>query len=102
MRLLTLIILQQCSKRGLFGFWMIFVLVIICFRLNEHKHNIRNQETNKSAIAKHFWENDPTFNFHSVKIVCKPNSVFELDFLEAYHIHKNHSNVVNYDFTILP
>ena len=24
-----------------------------CFRLNEHKLSIQNQETNKSAIAKH-------------------------------------------------
>ena len=66
----------------------------LCFRLNEHKLNIWNQETNKSVIAKHCWVNDPTFNFHSAKIVCKPNSVFELDFLEAYHIHNNINNVV--------
>ena len=38
------------------------------------------------------------FNFHSAKIICKPNSVFELDFLEAFHTHKNHNNVLNYDF----
>ena len=37
------------------------------FRLNEHKLNIRNQETNKSAIAKHYWENDHAFKFHSAK-----------------------------------
>ena len=28
--------------------------------INEHKLNIRNQETNKFAIAKHCWENDHT------------------------------------------
>ena len=36
------------------------------------------------------------------KIICKPNFVFKLDFLEAYHIHKNHNNVVNCDFAIPP
>ena len=74
----------------------------LCFHLNEHKLNDRNQETNKSAIAKHWWENDHTFNFHSAKVICKPTSVFKLDFLEAHHIHKNHNNVVNCDFTIPP
>ena len=38
----------------------------------------------------------------SYAIICKPASVFELDFLEAYHIHKNHNNVVNCDFAIPP
>ena len=67
----------------------------LCFHLSEHKFNIRNQETNKSAIVKHCWENYHTFNFHSAKIIGKPNSVFELDFFGAFHIHKNHNNVVN-------
>ena len=70
------------------------------FLLNEHKLNIRNQETNKFAIAKHCWERDHTFNFHSAKIICKPNSVFELNFLEAFHIHKNLNNFVPCDFAI--
>ena len=43
----------------------------LIFRLNEHKLNIRNQETNKSAIAKQCWENDHTFNFHSAKIILQ-------------------------------
>ena len=73
---------------------------VVCFHLNEHKLSIQNQETNKSAIAKHSWESDHTFNFHSAKIICKPSSVFELDFLETFHIHKNHNNVVKCDFPI--
>ena len=47
----------------------------LCFRLNEHKLNIRNQETNKSAIAKNCWENDHIFNFYSAKIICKPTDM---------------------------
>ena len=47
-------------------------------------------------------ENDCTFIFHFAKIICKPNSVFVLDFLEVFHIHKNHNNVVNCDFSITP
>ena len=80
------------------------VHITLCFRLNEQKLNIRNQETFKSAIVKHYWEieNDQTFNFHSDKIICKPNFVFELVFFEAYHTHKNHKNVFNYDFATPP
>ena len=66
------------------------------------KSTKRNKETNKSAIVKHCWVNDHTFNFHSAKIICKLTSVFELDFLEAYQIHKNHNNVINCDFAIPP
>ena len=72
------------------------------FFLNEHKLNIRNHETNKSALAKQSWVNDQTFNFHSAKIICKPTSVFEFDFLEVFHIHKKYNNVVNCDFVIPP
>ena len=43
-----------------------------------------------------------TFNLHSVKVICKPNSAFELEFLEAFHIHKNHNNVVNCNFASPP
>ena len=49
---------------------------------NEHKLSIWNQETNKSAIAKHCWENDHTFNFHCTQIICKSNSVLKLNFLK--------------------
>ena len=59
---------------------------------------IRNQKTNKSAIAKHSLENDHILNFHSAKIICKPNSVFEIVFFEAFHVHKKHNNVVNCNF----
>ena len=54
------------------------------------------------AIAKNYLENSQTFNFHYPKIIYKPNSIFELDFFEAFHIHKNHNNVVNCDFVIPP
>ena len=70
------------------------------FMFIDHKLNIRNQETKISASAKHFWENDYTFNFDSVKIISRPNSIFEPDFLEAFHIHKNHNNVAKYDFAM--
>ena len=73
----------------------------LCVCLNEHKLDIHNQEINKSPIAEHCRENDHTFNFHSAKIICKPTSVFELDFLDAYYIHKNHNNV-DCDFAISP
>ena len=56
----------------------------LCLRFYVHKLNIRNQETNKTTMTKHCWENDHTFNFYSAKIICKPNSMFELDFLEAF------------------
>ena len=65
----------------------------LCFHLYEHKLNVKHSESNKSAIAKHCWENDCTLNFHSAKIIYQPTSVFKLDFLEVYHIHKNHNSV---------
>ena len=70
------------------------------FCLYEHKLSFRNQETNKTAIAKPFWENEHTFNFDSTKNFCKPNASFQLDFLEAFHILKNDNNVVNCDFVL--
>ena len=74
----------------------------LCFRLYQHKLCIRNQETNKPVISKHCWENDHFFNFNSAKNICLLYSIFELDFLEAFHAHKIRNNIVNYDFAILP
>ena len=47
--------------------------------------------------------NGQTFNFDYGKIICILDSSFELDFLEAFHVHKKHKNVVNCDlaFSIL-
>ena len=56
----------------------IFICIInvlrkmVHFRLNEHKFNILNRETKKSAIAKHCRENDHTFNFTLPKLFASP------------------------------
>ena len=71
---------------------------IDCFHLQEHKPSIQNQEINKSAVAQHCRVNGHIFNFQSNKSICKPNSTFELDFLEAVHTYKNHNNVINCGF----
>lgn len=42
------------------------------------------------------------FDFNSTKIISKPSSIFEFNFLEVFHIYKNYKNAVNYDFTIAP
>ena len=62
--------------------------------------NIRCQENNKSAVAKHCMGNNHTFNFDSAKIVFRPISTLELDFFEGFHFHKNHYIVDNCDFAI--
>ena len=72
------------------------------FHLCEHKLNIWHQETNKSTTVKHCQDIDRTFNFDSGKIACKLNFIFELDFFETFHIHKNHNNVGNCNFAIHP
>ena len=54
------------------------------------------------AAAKRCLENNHTSIFHSAKIISEPNSIFELDFLEEFQIHKNHNNVFNYNFGIPP
>ena len=75
-----------------------------CFNAVIFKYKVVNNfnriKINKSVFSKHCWGNDHTFNFHSAKIICKTNSVFDLDFLEAFHVHKNHNNVVNCDFSM--
>ena len=42
--------------------------------------------------------NDYNFNFDSGKVICRHNSILQFDFLEAFHILKNLTNVVNCDF----
>ena len=66
----------------------------------EHKFNIPHHQIDKLAIAKYCWENDHNFYFDSAEIICRPNSIFELDFLETFSIHKNHNNVLTCDFII--
>ena len=60
---------------------------------------IRNQETNKSAIAKHCWESDHTFHCNFDKSIYKANSVFKLDFLDV-SINKKCNNILNCNFAI--
>lgn len=42
------------------------------YRIKEHKQNIQKQETKNSAIVKHCWEMNHTFNSNSAKTISKP------------------------------
>ena len=69
---------------------------------NSFKHDFF---TNLSILSRwHTWQHQMKNITFGEKVLFEnyqlPTSVFELDFLEAYHIHKNHNNVVNNDFTI--
>ena len=56
-----------------------------------------------SIIANYCRENNHNFNSLSAKIICSPNSIFELDFLlEVFHIHVNYNNIVDCGFAIPP
>ena len=68
--------------------------------VNETKK--KKKKKKKSVIAKHCKENDHTLNFHSANIIYKQNVVSEHDFLDAFHIHRNHNNVFTCDFAIPP
>ncbi|MDI4567834.1 MAG: GIY-YIG nuclease family protein, partial [Mycoplasma sp.] len=65
------------------------------FRVKEHEAYVRKKETQKSSVAQHCWSENHTFNFSAAKIIQKTSSIGELDFLEAFHIHKNLSVLVN-------
>lgn len=58
------------------------------------------QNNNKTAISTFIWNINHTFDLNSSKITYKPNSIQDMDFLKAFHIHKNYKNVINYDFAL--
>ena len=71
------------------------------FRLKEHQNYVKNQDVNKSSIAQHCWNTNHNFNFTSAAIIQKCPSYLDLDFFEAFHIHKNSFNLVN-DTSMVP
>ncbi|KFM65867.1 hypothetical protein X975_12127, partial [Stegodyphus mimosarum] len=65
------------------------------FRVKEHEAYVRRKETQKSSVAQHCWSENHTSNSSAAKIIQKASSIGELDFLEAFHSHKNLSFLVN-------
>lgn len=57
-------------------------------RLKERENYVRKKELYKSDIAKHSWSSNHQLNFSEAKVIIKCNSNFDLDFYEAYNIHK--------------
>ena len=40
-------------------------------RVTEHQRMVKNMDTNKSAIAAHYWENNHIFNFDTARIIVR-------------------------------
>ncbi|KFM59771.1 hypothetical protein X975_01105, partial [Stegodyphus mimosarum] len=90
-------------------------LIYICqtkralkFRITEYEAYVRKKETQKSSVAQHCWSENHTFllpnysksifqchQFFCCQIIRKTSSIGEPDFLEAFHIQKNISVLVN-------
>lgn len=49
---------------------------------------VQRNETNKSVIAKYFWNLSDRFDFNVETILDKPYSIGESDILESFLINK--------------
>lgn len=55
--------------------------VALNFVLKNMNNVMQKQELNKSSIATHCWEKNPTFHFNLAKMITKPISIHEFNFL---------------------
>lgn len=67
------------------------------FSITDHQKYIQNQEINKSAIAKDWWEVKQSFAFSCVKIISKP-SMHEHSFFKWFNNYKKYNSVANCKF----
>ena len=67
-------------------------------RSSEHKHAVKNGDTDKNEISDHSWKNDHRFNFEEKSLIdCETNTVSRKD-KETIHsiVDKNHINSISY------
>ena len=67
----------------------------IATRVAEHQRYVKNQETTKSSIAQHCWNEEHHFRFSEAKIISSTQYPSSLNFLEAFLIHKYSHDLVN-------
>lgn len=65
------------------------------FRIKEHENNVKKCNIEKSSIAEHAWSNNHSFQFSSSELLQKSPDIHQLNFLEAWEIHKNRTKIVN-------
>lgn len=65
------------------------------FRIAEHINYVKKEETNRSSIAQHVWDTEHIFNFNSAVLLKKGLHPLDLDFYEAYFIHKQAGRLIN-------
>lgn len=71
------------------------------FRIKEHEKYVNECKINISSIAQHCWQCQHKFLFKQAKLIQKAQCPMELNTLEAFHIIKNKSRVVN-DMNVTP
>lgn len=65
-------------------------------RAKEHARNIKNEETTKSAVAKHFWEAKHSIELKP-ELLKSVTKVSQLNTAEKLYIFKHRANVLNED-----
>lgn len=66
-------------------------------RYAEHRNHFRNMDQEKSAVAKHMWENNHQFNESCLKLEKVVHDRFYLDAVESLIIHRNRDVMMNLD-----
>ena len=71
----------------------------IGIRFKEHIRSMKNQETDKSPIAEHFFEFN--HNINTIKLLKQVTNNQELNIREAIEMSKNKNNLLNWDLNPL-
>lgn len=65
-------------------------------RYNEHQCHRKNNDGDKSSVAKHMMENSHSIDRTSLKLVHRVDKFYELDAYESFYIHQNkNKNLMN-------
>lgn len=67
-------------------------------RAQEHKRCVRNRQTEKSAVALHYWEEGHEISFEP-KLLRKVTEKNKLDIWESIYMYQNKNNIFNTDLT---
>ena len=62
-------------------------------RIHEHKRDVYNPPDKWSALTKHAWEQDHTFNFDHIQIVDRADNYAKRMILEMTHIARNPNSI---------
>lgn len=71
-------------------------------RLNEHKKNLKYEETTSSKLAKHAWEHEHSFDFNNVKILHHESHFYKRKFVEGTLIKLNSNPISQSSVEVRP